>query len=242
MTERITRKEIKHDIKHDRFVEEVNSFYGSFRSNAKSFAAVLMAIAALVGIGCAVWVWRAHREVAAQNRLAEGIDIMSATVGPAPAQPGDTTLHYKTLSEKIAKAEPIFQDVAAKHSGTDAADVADIYLARLAAGRGDLEGARKRYAKFIDDHPRSILAGSAQLSIYELQLAKGELKPAIASLEKELKDDSSKLPKDAVLAMLGRAYEQSGDATKARDVNRRITNEFPESAYARDAQRFGPAV
>lgn len=238
MSERITRKEIKHDIRHDRFVEEVNSVYGSFRSNARTFAAVLMGIAVLVGIGCAIWVWRAHKETAAQNRLAEGIAVMQAPVGPA--QPGDTSLHYKTAVEKTAKAEPIFQDVVTNHSGTDAADVADIYIARLAAAKGDLDGARKRYEQFLGDHPRSILAGSAQMSLFELQMSRGQVKPAIDSLEKELKNDDSRLPKDAVLAMLGRAYEQSGDPTRAREMFRRITSEFPESAYAQDAQRFGP--
>jgi len=238
MVERITRKEIKHDIRHDRFVEEVNSFYGTLRSNATRFTVVLLAIAALAGIGCGIWAWRAHKETAGQSRLAEAIGIMNSPVGPAQA--GDTSVHYKTSGEKVAKAEPILQDVSNNHAGTDAADVADLYLAQLAAGKGDLDSARKRLETFLHDHPRSILAGSAQLSLYELQMAKGDVKGVITALEKDLKDDSSRLPKDAVLAMLARAYSQTGDPVKARDAYRRITNEFPESAYAQDAQRAAP--
>jgi TolA-binding protein len=239
MVEKITRKDIRHDIRHDKFVEEVNSFYDTMRENATRFIGAVIVLLALFGIAYAVYAYRSHQESVAQKQLALAIDIMISPVGAQ--QPGAPASKYRTEAEKIAKAQPILAEVAKKR-GTDAADIAELYIASLAAQKGDVAGAQKRLEAFIKDHPKSILAGSARMSLYDLKLASGDPKDVIFDLERELKNEKSTLPKDAILAELAKAYQKTGDEAKARETYQRIITEFPDSAFASDAQRRFPAT
>lgn len=233
MSDKLNRKEIK----HDRFVEDVGVAYDFARTNRNQVIA--LAVGAVV-IALAIWgffVYRSSRENKAQSALADAITVMETSTGTA--DPTSTAApQFKSEQEKLAKAEPMFSAVAEKYSGTDASDVADLYLARIAASRGDAARAKERLQSFIRDHGDHMLAGAAQLSLYELQLQGGAgAKEVISEVEKELGKDDSPLPKDALLSMLARAYEMTGAPDKARDVYQRIVNEFPDSPYTIDAQR-----
>lgn len=235
MSDRLTRKEIKHDVQHDRFVEEMDAAYSSVRRNATKVAAVVVAVLLLAAAAFGVYAYQRKQEEKAQVLLAEAIAVMEKPV----ATEGETTeaTAFKTQEEKVAKAEPLFKKVSEQYSGKDAADVADLYLARIAAARGDVKTAEPKVRKFIDEHPDHILAGSAQLSLYQIQLGSGAARQVIADVEKQLTTEDPVLPKDVLLSLLARAYELSGDEAKARDAYQRLVNEFPDSTYTIDAQR-----
>ena len=195
--------------------------------------AVVVVVAALL-IGAGVLIYLQKKERDAQARLGEAISIFDAPVGDAaPA----SAPKYKDENEKIAKAEPIFVEVTKNYGGTDAADVAEIYLARIAASRGDLASAKTKLQSFLRAHPDHILAGTVEMSLMDLRLATDPPKDLIVDLENQLEQDETRLPKDAILVLLARANELQGDAIKAREAYQRIVNEYPDSAYAIDAQR-----
>ncbi len=231
MTDRISRR----TMKHDKFDDEMGTAFLGLQKNSLRFVGAVAALVALAAIAYGVSAYRNKQEAAAQARLSEGIEIMQANVSQEPAtRPGEKV--YKTEEEKIGKAEPVFKEVASKYKGRDAGDVAELYLANIAASRGDLAGAKSRLEAFLKAHPDHILAKGARMSLYEIRLASNR-KDVVAELEKELKADSSVLPKEAILALLARSYESEGNHEKARENYQRLVSEFPESAYAIDAQR-----
>jgi TolA-binding protein len=223
-------------IKHDKFVDEMGAAYAIANRNRARVAMGAIAVLAMALIAWGIVIWRGRQAATAQAKLAEAITVMDAPTGSAP-QPGVEAPQFKTEQEKYAKAEPMFAAIVDDYSGSDAADVADLYLAHIATGKGDVNGARTRFEKFVREHPDHILAGGAQMSLYELRLQGGSAKDVVTELEQALSKDDTILPKDAILAVLARAYEVTGAPAKARDIYQRIVNEFPESPYTMDAQR-----
>ncbi|HET7711737.1 MAG TPA: tetratricopeptide repeat protein, partial [Thermoanaerobaculia bacterium] len=117
-------------------------------------------------------------------------------------------------------------------------DVANLYLARIAAARGDVAGARKLLDEFVREHPDHVLVGAARYSMYQLRIENGEAAQVVAELNAELaKTEEKVLPDDSVLILLAYAYDTQGNAAKSRDMYRRIVTQYPDSPYAMDAQR-----
>ncbi|HXI13850.1 MAG TPA: tetratricopeptide repeat protein [Thermoanaerobaculia bacterium] len=235
MSERLNRK----DLKHDKFVEEVGTAYSFARQNKRRLLGISGAIL-LLALSLAGWfAYQSRQESKGQLRLAEGIEVMNAPVSETPA-PATVGKSYKTEDEKVLKAEPIFKEVVTKYKGSDAASIADLYLARIAAWRGDIASARPRLERFVASHREHLLAAPAQMSLYEMRIEAGEVKAVTTELEAELKKEESLVPHDSILALLARSYQRLGDRTKAAEMNRRIITEYPDSAYFLDAQRQLP--
>jgi outer membrane protein assembly factor BamD (BamD/ComL family) len=145
--------------------------------------------------------------------------------------------HFKTEAERMTTAEKQFKDVQSNFSGTDAADVASLYVARLAAGKGDVKTARTLLEDFVSEHDDNILGRSARFSLYQLRIENGEAVQVAKELEEELKKSEPVLPGDSLLVLLAQAWDVQGNSAKSRDAYRRITTEFPESPYVVDAAR-----
>ena len=228
MSDRLSRKEIK----HDKFVDEMETAYEVARKNVRWIVAAVVGIVVLIGVIVGVSLWLASQERKAQLRLAEAIEILDTPLGqPSP------TGSYQNEQEKLDKAEPILREILDDYSGRDAADVAGLYLARLEAGRGEVEPAIEKVRKFVDSHPEHVLAQSARISLYDLRLSKGESQEVIADLEKEISGTDSPLPTDISLAILARAYEAGNQPEESRQAWQRLLNEYPDSAYTLEAQR-----
>ncbi|MFN2239222.1 MAG: tol-pal system YbgF family protein [Thermoanaerobaculia bacterium] len=206
--------------------------YEVARKNVRWIVAAVVGIVVLIGVIVGVSLWLASQERKAQLRLAEAIEILDTPLGqPSPAGT------YQTEQEKLDKAEPILREIVDEYSGRDASDVAGLYLARLEAGRGEVEPAIEKVRKFVDSHPEHVLAQSARISLYDLRLSKGESQEVIADLEKEISGTGSPLPTDISLAILARAYEAGNQPEQSRQAWQRLLNEYPDSAYTLEAQR-----
>jgi tetratricopeptide (TPR) repeat protein len=228
MSDRLSRKEIK----HDKFVDEMETAYEVARKNVRWIVAAAVGIVVLIGLIVGVSLWLASQERKAQLRLAEAIEILDTPVGqPTPAGT------YQSEQEKLDRAEPIFREIADAYSGRDAADVAGLYLARLEAGRGEIQPAIEKIRKFVKSHPDHVLAQSARISLYDLRLSAGESEGVIADLEKETSGTDAPLPTDISLAILARAYEAGNQPEQSRRAWQRLLNEYPDSAFTLEAQR-----
>lgn len=232
MSKGITRRQMKHDL----FVDEVEHAYSTMRKNAmRMFGIVIAVVVVLAGVA-GFYFWQRSQERKGQALLSEAIEVMQLPVAADPAAPADPK-SFKTEQEKIAKAEPMFRKVVDGFGRTDAADVASLYLAQIEVEKGDVNSAKPKFEAFIREHPDHLLGATAQMSLYQLQLGAGQAKEVAADVEKKLAAESTLLPKDALLALLARAYEMAGDEAKARDAYQRIINEYPESTYTLDAHR-----
>ncbi|MCA1734293.1 MAG: tetratricopeptide repeat protein, partial [Acidobacteria bacterium] len=226
MADRFSRKEIK----HDKFVEEMETAYAVARRNAPAVVWSIVAVLVLIAAVAAFMLWRTRQENVAQKRLAEGIQVIEAPMA-APGETAPAPGTYGSEQEKIAKAEPIFRDVVDKYGSSDAADVASLYLAKIEVARGDTKSAREKLEAFVDEHEGHLLAMAARVSLIDLRLAEGEAQQVIADLEKEVASTEGALPQDVALTLLARAYEAAKQPQKARDAYQRIVNEYPDSVH-----------
>jgi TolA-binding protein len=238
------RREHRRELKHDKFVDEMGSLSTRARENQRFLMTVTVAVVAAALIAYGIYFYRKTQEQKAQDALAGAIDTIDSPLlnPPGSQQPPQPGAKYKTEAERNAAAEKQFKDLESKYGRTDAADVANLYLARLDAGRGDVAGARKLLNAFINEHPKHVLVGSARFSLYQLRIENGEAAQVANELQTEVNKSDPVLPADSLLVLLAHAYDVQGNAQKSKEAYRRITTEFPDSPYALEAQRrMGPA-
>src|SRR5581483_8279446 len=147
------RREHRRELKHDRFVDEMGSLSTRVRENQRLIimGAIAVVVVALAAYG--IHYYRTSHEQQAQNALSAAIETVDSPLLPANGGQAVPGAKYKTEAERNAAAERQFKDVQAKYSGTDAADIAGLYLARFDASRGDIAAARKQLETFISEHP-----------------------------------------------------------------------------------------
>lgn len=233
----------RRELKHDKFVDELGTLSSRARENQRLLVTITGAAVVVALIVYGIYFYRSNREKRGDTALAAAIQTMDSPLlppaGQAQAQPPQPGAKFKTEKERAAAAEKQFKDLSAKYSGTDAADVAGLYLARFDAGRGDTASAKKLLQEFVSDHPKHFLVGSARYSLYQLRIEAGEAPAVVTDVQAQLAKpaDQALLPPDTLLVLLAHAYDAQGDIGKSRDAYRRITTEFPDSPYAIEAQR-----
>jgi len=238
------RREHRRELKHDKFVDEMGSLSSRASENRRFLLLITVGVVAAALLAYGIYFYRNNREQEAQVALATAIDTIDSPLLNAPGsqQPQQPGAKYKTEAERNAAAEKQFKDLESKYSGTDAADVGNLYLARLDAGRGDVVGARKLLSAFIEEHPKHVLVGSARFSLYQIRIESGEAAQVASELQNEVNKSDPVLPTDSLLVLLAHAWDVQGNAQKSKEAYRRITTEFPDSPYALEAQRrMGPA-
>jgi tetratricopeptide (TPR) repeat protein len=229
----------RRELKHDRFVDEVGTLSTRARENQRVLITITAVAVAAALIAYGIFFYRSNREKHAGVALATAISTNDSPLLPPPggqAQPG---AKYKTEKERSDAAEKAFKDVVNKYSGSDAADVAGLYLARIDAGHGDNTTAKKLLQQFVSNHPKHFLVGSARYSLYQVRIETGEAPQIVTEVQAQLAKpaDQALLPPDTLLVLLAHAYDAQGQIEKSRDVYRRIATEFPDSPYAIEAQR-----
>lgn len=230
----------RRELKHDRFVDEVGLLSSRARENQRLLYSIGAAVI-LIAVGIyGFYFYSSSQERKAQAELAVALETMDAPI-VNPAQP-DPKAKFKTEEERNAAAEKQFQAVQARFSGTDAADVAGLYLARFAASRGDTATSRKLLQGFVADHPNHLLVGAARYSLYQMRIDGGEAPQVATEINAELLKEQPVLPPDSLLLLLAHSYDVQGNDAKSRETYRRIVTEFPESPFVLEAQRrVGPA-
>ncbi|HYC61591.1 MAG TPA: tetratricopeptide repeat protein [Thermoanaerobaculia bacterium] len=227
----------RHDLKHDKFVDEIGVLSSKARENQRILLLIAGGLIAVAVIVYGIFFYRHNREEKAQQALATAIETFEAPVGEAAANATQTGPKFKTEPEKTAAADKLFKEVQSKYDGSDAADVASLYLARMAAARGDTKTARPLLEAFVREHDDHTLAGGARFSLYQMRIEGGEAAQVAVELNAELNKQDPALPADSLLMLLAQAYDTQGQSDKSREAYRRITSEFPESPFAIEAQR-----
>jgi hypothetical protein len=223
-------------LKHDKFVDEIGALSQRARANQRLLLMIGLGAVAIAAIVYGAFFYRGSVETKAQEALANAIETADASVGEQQPQ-GATGPHFKTEAERDVASERQFKDVQAKYSGTDAADVAGLYLARMAVAKGDVKKPRTMLQEFVNDHGDNILVGGARFSLYQLRIENGEAAQVSKELDEELKKSDPVLPGDSLLVLLAQAYDVQGNTAKSKESYRRITTEFPESPYVVEAAR-----
>lgn len=227
----------RRELKHDKFVDEIGALSTRAKENQRILYALGAAAVAVAIIAYGFFFFRSNRERKAQDLLASAMETMESPL--VVANQPNPQARFKTDPERTAAAEKQFKELKSKYSGTDAADVADLYLARIDAARGDVAGALKLLQDFVRQNPGNVLVGAARYSLFQMRIEAGEAPNVANELTAELakKEDDRILPGDSLLVLLAHSYEVQGNEAKSRETYKRIVTEFPDSPFALEAQR-----
>lgn len=224
MGRRITRKQLKKD---DEFVSAAEVIFRWIADNAK---ALIVGIGTVVIIALLWWAasgWMSSRTDDASlllhhaTRTYEG-EPMAGSMAPA----GD-----------LETAETEFQQVIDSYGRTDQADMARLYLARIALSRGQTDEARAALVELARKHGDDVIGRLANLDLINLRIASGQGAEVAADLEAMVTGQSTGLPRDAALYQLGVLFVEEGQPEKARTYLEMLVEEFPDSPFLANARQ-----
>ena len=238
MSERLTRKEIK----RDEFVEAIERSAGFMERNARILVVAGVAVVVLVAAGFGIFWWLQLQEKRASAALTEALEVYRAPVGPG-AEP--ETAGGPTFADEAARrqrAAELFGSVRDDFGSSGSADVAGVYLAQIAVESGEVERARELWQEFVDERPDHVLAGQVRVNLIHLDRQEGRGEEVVSRLEPMLTADPGdrELPGDVVLWELAQTYDALGRGDEAQAAYRRLTEEYPTSAYAGEASQKLP--
>jgi tetratricopeptide (TPR) repeat protein len=238
MTEqRLSRKEIKHDVRDDAFRHGVTEGYEYVAGHRRLLLAILGGIVALVAVVVGIRMWLESRERAATELLGRAERVMVAPIVTSGAKPDDEAEPtFADEASRSAKATELLEALHDQHASSAPGAVAAIYLGRVRFDAGDKAGARELWQGFLDDHEDHMLAAGVRTSLLELDRADGKAQEVADRLRADLERDDKELPEDVILYELGRTLEQLDKDTEALEVYRRLGDEYPDSPYAGEAQ------
>jgi outer membrane protein assembly factor BamD (BamD/ComL family) len=234
MNQRLTRKEIKRDD----FASAVGRSVEYAESHARTILYALVGALALLVVGLALYFWLGSRSENANEALAYAIRVQQAPIEATGAKPQDRMApSFATEAARQARARELFQEVHDDFGGTDAGDVAGLYLAQIAAQEGQLDRARELWTAFVDEHGDHALAGEARLNLIGLDRQQGQGDELATRLRAMLEEAEPPLPKDILLHELGLTLEQLNRTQEAVQVYQQILDDYPQSPYRQDAQQ-----
>ena len=232
----------RRDLRHDKFVDEIGSLSTRARENQRLLYMIAGGAVVLTVLIYGIFFYRSNREQKAQQDLSAAIETIESPLIPAAGGQPIPNAKFKTEADRTAAAEKQFRAVTSSYSGTDASDVASLYLARIQAGKGDVAGARTLLQEFVNRNPKHLLVKGARYSLYQMRIDNGEAPQVAQELQAEISKSEPSLPADSLLSLLAHDFEVQGNPEKTKETYRRIVTEFPDSPYALEAQRkIGPA-
>ncbi|MGH9361623.1 MAG: tetratricopeptide repeat protein [Thermoanaerobaculia bacterium] len=230
----LTRKEMKKNELATAVRTTVD--YAEHHARGLLLGLVALAAAALVGLG--VWFWLGQRSEAANEALGEAMELYAAPIDPATPKPNDPEApSFGTEAARRARAKTAFAEVRDDHPWSDAADVAGLFLADIAAAEGRLDEARRLWEDFLDEHEGHVLAGETRLNLIALDRGQGKGNEVVTELRVLLEDPEPPLPQDVLLYELAVTLEQLGRTQEATQSYQRILDEYPRSPYRQLAQQ-----
>lgn len=238
MSDRLTKEQIK----RDEFVEAIERSSTFMEEHAKTL--ILIAVAVLVAVAAGVgfsW-WKKSQTAKASTALTEALEVYRAPVGAAAASAPEGEESFPDEAARRTRAKELFTALGDDFGSTDAADVADVYLAQIAIDEGDTARARELWQDFIDDHSDHVLAGQVRVNMIHLDRQEGRSEEVAQRLEPMLTadPDDRELPADVVLWELAQTYDELERGDEAQETYRRLAEEYPTSAYSSEARQRLP--
>ncbi|HQT94858.1 MAG: hypothetical protein B7Z68_01575 [Acidobacteria bacterium 21-70-11] len=231
MGRRLTRKQIKKD-EFITFVDRAVQWTGQNWRQALIGLGVVLA-AALVWWG--VTAFLGSRTDAASQAMDGALAAYNAPVGSAA--PAGAKVKFATDTERLAAAEKAFKSVKSRYRFTPQAKLADLFLARIAADRGDVPQAIRRLGEIASSRSSDPVVRLAMLDLIRLRVARGEGLQLVSELDAMAAGKDPRLPRDAALFHLAEIWQHEGKPEEAAKLYRKLVEDFPDSPYRADAQQ-----
>ena len=155
MGRRITRKQLKKD---DEFVSAAEVIFRWIADNAKALIVGIAAVVVIVLLSWAASGWMSSRTDDASLLLHYATKTYEGEAAPGSMVPaGD-----------LETAETEFQQVIDSYGRTEQADMARLYLARIALSRGQTDEARSALVELARKHGDDVIGRLANLSLIHI--------------------------------------------------------------------------
>ena len=224
MGRRITRKQLKKD---DEFVSAAEVIFRWIADNAKPLVAGIAAVCVVALLSWAVSVWTGARSDDASLLLYHAMKTFEGEAAEGSLVPaGD-----------VDAAEAEFQQVIDNYGRSDHADMARLYLVRIALSRGQTDEARTVLVELAQRHGDDLVGRLANLDLINLRIASGQGTEVAAELEAMVTGRTNGLPRDAALYRLGELFVDEDQPEKAKLYFEMLVEEFPESPFLNGAQQ-----
>ena len=224
MGRRITRKQLK---KEDEFVSTMDTIIRWVYENWRPVVAGIAAVCMFALLWWAAMVWMG-------SRAKEASILLRHAVATYEGEP-DPTTGVPTGDVEAAEAE--LRQVVDHYGRSDQADMARLFLARIALGRGQTEEARTALVELAQRRGDDVVGRLANLDLINLRIASGQGAEVAGDLEAMVTGQSTALPRDVALYHLGELFILEGEPERAVEYFQKLAEEFPESPYLPAAQR-----
>jgi len=224
--DKMTRK----DLKHDKFAEEVFDIFtwASLHRDKVIRLGGLALLVILAAVG--FYVYSNSQATARQEALAQALRTGDATVGPT-AQAGGV-LNFGTQDEKDKAVAKAYSDLAAKYSGKQEGAIASMHLAGMAADKGNLAEAEKRYKEAADNAPEAY-AALARLGLAKVYAAQGKNAEAEKLLRAAVANPTTTVSKEQASIALAQVLVKTNPMEAKKIVEPlRISERTPVSSAA----------
>ncbi len=224
MGRRITRKQLKKD---DEFVSAAEMIFRWVADNSRALIAGFGAVTIVALLWWAASSWIGARANDASLLLSQAVATFEGEADPVSLVPaGD-----------VEAAEKQFRQVVQSYGRTDQADMARLYLARIALGRGQTDDARPALVDLSRRHTNDVIGRLATFDLIKMRIASGQAAEVTAELEAMVSGQSTGLPRDVALYQLGELFADEGQPDRARPYFELLVEEFPESPYLINARQ-----
>lgn len=234
MSKRLTRKQIKEDIRHDEFSTALSSGFDQFQRHQNLIIGLVIGIFA-VAIGAAVFrSYLASRDLAASNELSKAIKIYTAPIQEEEAKPDDPKEpSFASENDRRSRAKEAMAGI----SGGNAEKLASLFLADLAVREGDKDTARNHWQSFDGSNGSDILAVSVRLNLIKLARDDGKAAEVAEELKAELETEDKSMPEEIILFELAQTLDTLDRGDEAKEYYQRILDDFPQSPYSTTARQ-----
>ncbi len=242
MSQRLTRKEIKHDIREDEVRSLLFRIFDFMQERPSVVAGAIGGFVVLVLGVTATLAYLDSRGDKASEELTGALKIASAPVNEEGATPDDLDdPSFPSEEAKRARAKEAFEEVRGGVGSSIAGEVANLYLADIAAGEGDTDTARGIWEAFLADNDNHVLALSVRLNLIHLDRQDSRAQEVADELQRELDSTAKTLPEDVILFELGQTLEALDQKDAALELYQRILDEHPKSPYTAEARQVTTA-
>lgn len=224
----------RHQLKTNEVAQQLAAATDWMSLHGKRTAIAVVGGLALLAIIGGALAWRSNSRERAGAALAEAVTISQAEIIEAGDLPKPGT--FKSEDERTEAAVKKLREVAQQYPKTDAGNAARFRAATMLITYGKVAEAEQLFREVIEND-NGVHARMARMALAELQVQGGKFDEAIAAYRELTAGTESDLPMDALLMQLGRAYELAGKRAEAMQAYQRVVTEFPDSAYAADAQK-----
>ena len=241
MSERLSPKEIKQDIREDEFRSFVGTVFEKIEERPSLVVGTVLGVLGMVLLVTGGFAYSKSRAETANQRLAEVLEIFSAPVveegeEAAPATAGSPT--FATVEARRASAKEALENVSSGAAG----DIADLLRADLALEEGDRSTARGIWEDFVESYGDHLLAVSVRLNLIHLDRAEGRSAEVAEELQRQLDSATKTLPEDVILYELALTREALGESEAALALYQRLVDEYPQSPYTGKARQMTTAA